>query len=71
MVSDESLAGTDADQQTEDETQVAGEDDLPLEVNPLDTRIETGAIDPENALFVVLGMALTVMIVVRFISVLP
>lgn len=71
MVSDESLAGTEADQQNEDETQATGEDDVPLDITPLDTRIETGSIDPENALFVLLGIVLTVMVVVRFLSVLP
>lgn len=42
-----------------------------VEIEPLDTPIEAGTIDPENALFVVLGMVLTVLVVVRFLSVLP
>lgn len=47
------------------------EEDVPIEIEPLDTPIEKGSVDPENALFVVLGMVLTILVVVRFLSVLP
>jgi len=47
------------------------DEEITFEVEPLDTPIEKGAIDPENALFVVLGMVLTILVVVRFLSILP
>jgi len=46
-------------------------EEAPVEIEPLDTPIEAGTIDPENALFVVLGIVLTILVVVRFLSVLP
>ncbi|MFT4889496.1 MAG: hypothetical protein ACI9YT_000405 [Halobacteriales archaeon] len=48
-----------------------GVEEAPVEIEPLDTPIEAGTIDPENAVFVVLGIVLTVLVVVRFLSVLP
>ena len=73
MVSEERHERTENDPRTDDESPETGEDeeDLPFEVEPLDTPIEKGTIDLENALFVVLGMVLTVLVVVRFLSVLP
>jgi hypothetical protein len=73
MVSEERHERTEDDPRTDDERPDTQEDeeDLPFEVEPLDTPIEKGTIDLENALFVVLGMVLTVLVVVRFLSVLP
>ncbi|HKL28502.1 MAG TPA: hypothetical protein VJ898_04465 [Natrialbaceae archaeon] len=73
MVSEERHERTGDDPRTDAESPDTEEDEeeLPFEVEPLDTPIEKGAIDPENALFVVLGMVLTVLVVVRFLSVLP
>lgn len=62
---DDEDEGNEGSEETED-----GEA-APVEIEPLDTPIEAGTIDPENALFVVLGMVLTVLVVVRFLSVLP
>jgi hypothetical protein len=59
---------TDGDAGQSDETD---DEAVRVEIEPLDTPIEQESIDPENALFVVLGMALTVLVVVRFLSVLP
>jgi hypothetical protein len=73
MVSEERHERTEDDPIPDDGNDATAEDEeeLPFEVEPLDTPIESGTIDPENALFVVLGMVLTVLVVVRFLSVLP
>lgn len=73
MVAEDRHERPEGDPRADDERGDTAEDEgeLPFEVEPLDTPIQKGAIDPENALFVVLGMVLTVLIVVRFLSVLP
>lgn len=73
MVSDDRHERTEDEPRTDDESGKTGEavEEPPVEFDPPDTPIEKGTIDPENALFVVLGMVLTALVVVRFLSVLP
>jgi hypothetical protein len=42
-----------------------------IQVRSLDEAVERGRVDVENALFVVLGVALSVLVVLRFLSVVP
>lgn len=42
-----------------------------IQIRSLDEVVERGHVDVENALFVVLGVALSVLVVLRFISVVP
>ena len=71
MVTDDRPERSEPDTRTDEERGETDDGERPFEVEPLDTPIESGTIDPENALFVVLGMVLTVLVVVRFLSVLP
>jgi len=42
-----------------------------ITVGPVDDALERGSIDRENALFVLLGVALSVVVFLQFLSVLP